>query len=89
MVQAPTKTVSLGEYWNGFIDQHVASKRFGSATDVIRESLRLLEEKEADSQLAKLRAALIEGEESGDDGELDMEAIKQEALQELADEKNT
>jgi len=45
----------------------------------VRDGLRLLEEKEANSKLEALRAALIEGEESGDAGELDMNAIRQEA----------
>lgn len=43
----------------------------------MRASLRLLEERE--QKLAALRQALIEGEESGNDGKLDMEEIRREA----------
>ena len=49
---------------------------------MVREGLRLLEEKEADSRLEALRQALIEGEESGDAGKLDMNAIRQDARRE-------
>ncbi len=48
----------------------------------MRDSLRLLEEREANSTLQSLRAALIEGENSGDAGELHLEAIRQEAKKE-------
>ena len=72
MAQAQTKTVSLGEHWNEFVDALVDSKRYGSATEVIRESLRLLEEKEANSKLARLRELIQEGEDSGNAGPLDM-----------------
>ncbi len=51
--------------------------RYGSASEVIRASLRLLEERE--DKLQALRQALAEGEESGSDSLLDMEAIRLEA----------
>ena len=51
--------------------------RYGSASEVVRSGLRLLEEHEQTVQA--VRQALIEGEESGDAGELNMEAIKTKA----------
>ena len=54
---------SVGEHFDGFIEAQVREGRFGSADDVLRAGLRLLEEQEA--KLAALRAALTEGEESG------------------------
>ena len=51
--------------------------RYSNATDVIRSGLRLLEERE--QEVEALRRALIEGEESGVAGPLDIDEIKRQA----------
>ena len=57
-------SVSLGEYFTSFIDAQVQAGRYGSASDVVRAGLRLLEEN--DLKLKALQGALIAGEESGE-----------------------
>jgi antitoxin ParD1/3/4 len=54
---------SLGDHFVSFIDQQIARGRYGSASEVLRAGLRLLEEH--DAKLEALRAALIAGENSG------------------------
>lgn len=70
---ARNTSVSLGDHFVGFIDQQVETGRYGSASDVVRAGLRMLEDHE--SRLATLRCALIEGEESGPPVSLDMESF--------------
>ncbi len=82
MAQVRTQTVSLGEHWNSLIESLIKSGRYVSVSEIMRDSLRLLEEREANSKLQFLQTALIEGEESGDAGELHMESIRLEAKKE-------
>lgn len=56
-------TIELGDYFDKFVEEKVAQGRYQSPGDVLRAGLRLLEEQEA--KLEALRAALIEGEQSG------------------------
>ncbi len=56
-------SITIGEHFDRFISAQISAGRFGSASEVIRAGLRMLEERE--TKLAALRAALAEGERSG------------------------
>ena len=55
-----TTSLSLGDHWEAFIRREIASGRYGSASEVVRDALRHLEER--NSRLAALRVHLAEGE---------------------------
>ena len=56
-------SVSLGNYFETFVDNTVSEGRFKNASEVIRAGLRLLEEEE--NKIIALRKAINEGIESG------------------------
>ena len=56
-------SVSLGNYFESFVDNTVSEGRFKNASEVIRAGLRLLEEEE--NKVIALRKAINEGIESG------------------------
>jgi antitoxin ParD1/3/4 len=55
--------VSLGERWEGFVAEIVGQGRYGSASEVVREGLRLVEEREAKLKALRetLNSAIAEG----------------------------
>lgn len=60
---ARNTSINLGSHFDDFINQQLNIGRYGSASEVIRAGLRLLEEHE--SKLIALRTMLTEGERSG------------------------
>lgn len=60
---AKNTSVSLGDHFEQFIGSQIDSGRYGSASEVVRAGLRLLETTE--SRLEVLRNALVAGERSG------------------------
>ena len=70
---AKNTSFALGDHFVGFVESQISAGRFGSASEVVRAGLRLLEEHE--TKLDALRKALIAGEESGTPREFDGDAF--------------
>ncbi|MBN9428445.1 MAG: type II toxin-antitoxin system ParD family antitoxin [Burkholderiales bacterium] len=74
---AKNTSIVLGEHFETFIAAQLEKGRYGSASEVVRQALRLLEEHE--QKVEALRQALIEGENSGPSTPLDMKEILSKA----------
>jgi antitoxin ParD1/3/4 len=61
--------VSIGERWERFVDETLRSGRYGSASEAVREGLRLVEEREArlNALRSTLQASIDAGGEASDD----------------------
>ncbi len=75
--------VSIGDRWEEFVAEAVRSGRYGSASEVVREGLRLVEEREAKLQALRetLNRSIAEGGEVDDAG---LDAVLEAQAQELA-----
>ena len=62
-----TTSLSLGEHWEVFIKNEIASGRYGSASEVVRDALRTLEERK--QKMEALRAHLAQGAQQADQGQ--------------------
>jgi antitoxin ParD1/3/4 len=62
--------VSIGERWERFVEETLRTGRYGSASEVVREGLRLVEEREAKLRALRetLRASIDAGGEATDQG---------------------
>jgi antitoxin ParD1/3/4 len=56
-------SISIGNYFDNFIQNRISAGRFKNASEVVRAGLRLLEEEE--TRMIALREAIQEGIESG------------------------
>lgn len=56
-------SVSLGDYFENFVEGRILEGRFKNASEVIRAGLRMLEEEE--NKIIALKKAINEGKESG------------------------
>lgn len=72
---------TIGDHFEGFIRDLVASGRYASASEVMRDGLRLLEdhEKARHTKLTILRGLIEDGLASGAPELLDMDRVKDRA----------
>lgn len=79
-----TTSLSLGRHWEDFIRREVESGRYGSASEVVREALRALEDRK--SRLWALRRHLAEGASESARGEY-VENVSMAKVMEDADQE--
>jgi antitoxin ParD1/3/4 len=67
----PTRNINLTEHLDEFVEREVASGRYSNASEIVRESLRLLEEQnqERKAKLKALRQAAKQGFDEIDQGQ--------------------
>ena len=90
---------TIGKHFEGFIQKLIESGRYSTASEVIRDGLRMIEEREQDreAKLEWLRVEIQKGLDSGPGREFEPKALAEEvklrgrrrlAAEKLAAEKN-
>ncbi len=66
----PTRNVSLTDHFDEFVEESIASGRYHNASEVMRDALRLLEQRTQEEalKLEKLREAVKAGFDAVDQG---------------------
>ena len=67
----PTRNINLTDHFDHFVEHQVSSGRYGNASEIVRDALRLLEEREQerDAKLKALRQAAKQGFDEIDQGQ--------------------
>ena len=76
---ARTMTIDLGDELREFVESLVASGDYRTQSEVVRDSLRLLREKQAESKLENLKRLVQEGMDSGEPIKWDVEDFLRKA----------
>ena len=77
-------SIILGEHFDELIAQQVQSGRYGTASEVVRDALRMFEQQQ--TALKRLNDAIEEGYASGFVDEIDWDALERRAVQAAAGE---
>jgi len=96
---AMATSYSIGKHFEAFIESLIASGRYSTASEIIRDGLRIIEEREQrrEAKLEWLRAEIQKGLDSGPAREFDSKTLAEEvkargrrrlAAAKLAAEKN-
>jgi antitoxin ParD1/3/4 len=81
-------TVDVGDELREFIDSLVSAGDYRTQSEVMRDALRLLREKQAESRLQTLRDLLVEGMSSGEAVPWDQDAFLKAVRTRAANERN-
>jgi antitoxin ParD1/3/4 len=89
----PTRNINLTDHLDRFIERGVATGRYGNASEIVREALRLLEQREQEGarKLQALRKAARAGFDEIDQGQgivLKDDKALDTFLEDLAPRKN-
>lgn len=72
---ARTMTVDLGDELREFVESLIAAGDYRTQSEVVRDSLRLLREQQAQSHLNQLRSLLAQGLASGEPQKWEQDAF--------------
>lgn len=66
----PTRNINMTDHFDRFVERQISSGRYSSASEIVRDALRLLEEQEQEraAKLKALRQAAKQGFDEIDQG---------------------